>query len=461
MKQKIINIVVTLIIILATTLIAPVLLLLEGYNTLKMWALLAGGAILFVLLLFNIKNFKLDKKDILLLIFLGLAVISTILSSNLKVSIWGQRNRHEGLLMFFSYAMLYFTCKKFYNYENKKELLNILFYTFMAIGIIGIIQRYVTKGTINLFGTVYNVKRWYPIFNKQVNGTFGNSNFFGSFITIVLPISSYLFLTKGSKKAFILSLVMFFNLISCTARSAWVAFIIGSIFFLIFLIKQKNKTYFKRTMVLLVCFIIIGTYLFGGFNTIKTKIENVKKQKIVQTEAAEATNTKPAQKVVPTESQRKIAQIEREVKEATNSKSVIKMGSGRIPIWKMTLKLITKKPIFGCGPDNLNDGLHKYCEEEVVDYFENHKVEVDKAHNEYLQIGATLGIPALIVYLSFLSLILFPKMKIMFEDKTMFIFVVAIICYLVQGFFNISTIGIAPLFWIILGLSDNKKMFIF
>ena len=40
MKQKIVNIVVTLMIILGTLLIAPLLLLLEGYNTIKMWALL-------------------------------------------------------------------------------------------------------------------------------------------------------------------------------------------------------------------------------------------------------------------------------------------------------------------------------------------------------------------------------------------------------------------------------------
>ena len=44
MKQKIMNktiyIVVTLMIILGTHLITPLLLLLEGYNTIKMWAML-------------------------------------------------------------------------------------------------------------------------------------------------------------------------------------------------------------------------------------------------------------------------------------------------------------------------------------------------------------------------------------------------------------------------------------
>ena len=74
-----------------------------------------------------------------------------------------------------------------------------------------------------------------------------------------------------------------------------------------------------------------------------------------------------------------------------------------------------------------------------------------------MQIGATMGIPALIIYLGFLSFIVFPKMRIMFKEKKVFIFTTTIICYLAQAFFNISTIGVAPLFWIILGLSDNKK----
>ena len=34
----------------------------------------------------------------------------------------------------------------------------------------------------------------------------------------------------------------------------------------------------------------------------------------------------------------------------------------------------------------------------------------------------------------------------------------AIICYIVQAFFNISTIGVAPLFWMLLGLSENEEV---
>ena len=80
----------------------------------------------------------------------------------------------------------------------------------------------------------------------------------------------------------------------------------------------------------------------------------------------------------------------------------------------------------------------------------------DKAHNEYLQIAATIGIPALIIYLAFVCQIVF-KDKNIFKNNATFILLVPIISYLVQAFFNISTIGVAPIFWLLLGLIQNQK----
>ena len=124
----------------------------------------------------------------------------------------------------------------------------------------------------------------------------------------------------------------------------------------------------------------------------------------------------------------------------------------------MCIKLIKQKPWFGCGTDNLLEGLHTYCPDEINNFIKDRLADVDKAHNEYIHICATNGIPAVIVYLTFLSLIVFPKMRKMFKDEKVFVLTIAIICYLAQAFFNISTLGVAPLFWAILGLSDNKDV---
>lgn len=133
------------------------------------------------------------------------------------------------------------------------------------------------------------------------------------------------------------------------------------------------------------------------------------------------------------------------------------MGSHRIWIWRITLRLIYEKPILGCGPDNLWEGLVQNCTEETYEFARKTYVAIDKAHNEYLHIAATLGIPVLICYLAFIALILFPKIKLAINNKVNFIICLSIISYLVQAFFNISTIGVAPLFWMLLGLIDNKN----
>ena len=186
---------------------------------------------------------------------------------------------------------------------------------------------------------------------------------------------------------------------------------------------MKNKEYLKRTAILFVCFALIFTYLFTVKSSfVKTKVKT----------------------------------ISNEVKVATTQGVNEKMGSNRIQIWRITIDLIKKYPIFGVGTDNLKSALHNNLTTDYIEFIERTKVGIDKAHNEYLQIAVTLGIPALVVYLVFIVLVLKGKEKQIFNNLNIFIIYSSIICYLVQAFFNISTIGIAPLFWFALGLIDNK-----
>lgn len=417
MKQKTITFLLTIIAVLAPLLIIPSADD-SNYNILKLIVLLSAGLILLMLLLASYKTLSIDKKDIVILIFMTLVLLSTIFSSNIKISILGEENRYEGTLMFAVYIIIYFCAKKYFKYEKISIFINVMFVVSMVIGILGIAQQYISN--LNL----------YPIFDKGICSTFGNSNFFGSYISIVLPISAVAFIFSGSKKGLLLSLVMFFNMVSSGTRSAWVAFMVVGLLGLIYLIKQKNKKYFIRAGILLLLFVIIFIYLLIGFDFIMGKSNKVNYTKM------------------------KLKQIKQEMIQAKETKNFNRLGSTRIFIWKMSLKLMVKKPIFGCGPDNLWYGFLQYCPEEVAWF----GMIIDKAHNEYLHIGATLGIPALITYITFISSILIPKIKLAIKNKIYFCICLSIISYLVQAIFNISTIGIAPLFWMILGLIDNEEL---
>lgn len=247
MKQKLITITLSIIIILAALLIFIDNM---DYNLPKLWVLILGEIALIFLLLASYRDLKIDRKDILLFAFLVLVFISTFLSSDPLKSMIGEKNRYEGLLSFIAYVCIYLAAKKFFYYEKIEEFLNILFYVSMGIGILGIFQNYVS------------IPALVPLFNKGICSTFGNSNFFGSYISLVLPIAIVFFILAGKKKGLILSLVLFFNLLSSGTRSAWVAFAVVAIMGIIYLIKQKDKSYFKRFGILSLGFIMIYLYLF-------------------------------------------------------------------------------------------------------------------------------------------------------------------------------------------------------
>ena len=410
MKSTLITIVITILIIALPLAIIPKG---ELYNLPKIWILAIGGVALLILLLVNYKKLKLDKKDYVILVFAILIFISTMLSSSVKTSIIGEKNRYEGMIAFYTYILIYFCAKKFLKYKNKEILLNILHAIYLIISILGILQYYIKMPTNVL----------YPIFNKGACGTFGNTNFMGSFISMGIPVFIITYIMKNNKISFITSLLVFFCLIACRARSGWVAFIVFSIIMLAYLIKNKNKEYLKRAAILLLCFVMIFGVLYLPSNSkIRNKLDKTKEEVLI----------------------------------AKRSGTNDRLGSGRVQIWKIVIEVIKKYPIFGVGTDNLKNGIYENLTETNIDLIQKAKGIIDKAHNEYLQIAVTLGIPALIVYLIFIGLIILPNIKKIFKQEVIFIILSIIISYLVQAFFNISTIGVAPLFWLTLGVLDNE-----
>lgn len=430
MREKIITFILTIIITAVPIAILPDA---KQYNMAKIYILVACGAILLIFTLLNHKKIKLDKKDYLILIFGGLVLLSTIFSTNIDRSIIGSRNRYEGILAIFTYILIYLCAKKFMKYKNKKTLLVIIHIVYILISILGIFQHYIKMPTND----------YIPIFNKNVAGTFGNTNFMGNFVSMGIPIFVILYIIKGNKISFITSLLVFFNLIACYARSGWVAFIAFSIILLIYLIKNRKMTYFIRAIILAVCFSIIFSSIYLEKNSmVKSKIADVKKDvELIQNEMNSEEEKKENEN---TTGQTSISKIEKNV------------GSGRIQIWKIVLELIQKYPLLGVGTDNLANGICYNATETSIDFMTRTGTIPDKAHNEYLHIAVTIGIPAMIIYLIFISSTILPKLKRMFNEESVFILGSVIISYLVQAFFNISTIGVAPLFWVALGLIDNK-----
>ena len=123
-------------------------------------------------------------------------------------------------------------------------------------------------------------------------------------------------------------------------------------------------------------------------------------------------------------------------------------GTKRVEIWKQTIKEVPKYLIHGIGIDNFSlirvrVGINRY----------------DKAHNEYLQILITQGIFSLISYLLLFSIILIKGILNSIKENKIYL-VLPVLGYLIQAFFNISVIEVAPIFYILLGLLIDRKRLI-
>lgn len=302
MKDKLINIVLIMQIVITAIAIIPDK---NHYNILKIWILLASGALLLILLLTNYKKLKLDKKDYAILGFGFLIFLSTIQANKPLIALLGEDNRYEGMLALYTYILGYMCAKKFLNFK-KKTILRIMQILYIAICTWGIIQNYV----------LYPTSRLIPILNKGVCGTFGNTNFMGNFASMGLPLFIITYILNNDKVSLINTLTTFFCLLACNARSGWVAFIAFGIVLIIYLERNFKKEYIKRILILIFAFTIIFTMLYTQKHSfLKMKINTAKYDIAMMKESGMASG---------------------------------KLGSGRIAIWRIVIDVIREIPNSRC-----------------------------------------------------------------------------------------------------------------
>lgn len=367
------------------------------------------------------KNVTINKTDKVLGIYLLIAIVSTIFSINLRVSILGTPIRYEGIIMLLFYGLTYYSAKNYL--EINKKVMACVIIPIVIISIYSIFQ-------------FYNID---PIpkdsFHASIEynsiGTQGHRNFLSSYLTLFLPGFMVIYILKGKKRVLIASVIVFASLLCTLTRSGWVSFTFYSVIGLGYIIINFNKKYLIRILIIMIGF--TGVFLTLDL-TSGEKISSRSDQLMYDTKAAR-------------EDLLKNGRITDEG-----------LGSARIYIWKVALKTIQKNPIIGSGPDTFRYSIEKYFPEDGQRYIDVYGALIDKAHNEFLQISSTMGIPALIVYLIFLFLCIKNNIKYMWKSKISFIINLTIIAYVIQSFFNISVINVAPLFWMLLGLSQNKSL---
>lgn len=394
------------------------------------------SAILALVLLFGVLQggLKFNNKfiPILTLIMIFIAIMSTVTSIEVSTSVWGTSGRYEGLLMILSYYTIFLSASLITDENKRKNLLKI----FLFVGIIhclyGVCQRFdILEGIV------------IDKYNNSTSGVAGNPNFMGTYTVLLCGLASAFFYFSKTIKAriFYLGCLLLFLLTMVLTDAMSALFgtgIMVIIFFIYLFVTRKNYDNYKERLSsfkLLIIGVIIG--LVGIIALIVLTDNNYLEQ--IQVMFADLKDL------------------------LTGGEITVESGARRFLVWKEAVTLTPKYWLFGSGLDTFGEAYHGVFP--VRDEYFN------KAHNEYIQILITQGLPALLCYFTLYFYTLkntvrkFKEMYIKKMTANDYIYIgmfIAVIGYIFQAIFNISVIDVAPFFWMILGLlvswfmSDTK-----
>ncbi|MBO4245335.1 MAG: O-antigen ligase family protein [Bacilli bacterium] len=343
--------------------------------------------------------------DLFFVFIFAFSLLSAILSINTESAFFGFRGRYEGFFQIMYYFSLFFLA----SFLNKKDRKTIAF-IIMICGLIEVI--YAHCQVFKLFHVFVQYHRGKP----WATGFVSNPNFFGTLcvLSLCIAISFFFDVKKTDLKVIygILIVILMSGLLISNTLSALVGLIAALFYLIYYAIKNKKLKLFIITLILLSIITVVQTKI-GKTNLLKDLIKT-KNQSV----------------------------------EIAKGNVQDKYGSNRIYIWKNAIKIVPDNISYGVGIDNF---YYAFGDRPLTlkGWF------FDKAHNEYLQILVCEGIYALTAYLLFFGSIAYFGLKQSIKNKEV-ILLLPIIAYLVQAFFNISVIEVAPFFYAFLGLCVNR-----
>ena len=377
------------------------------FSPFKFPFLIAYSSVLIVLLLSSsfFTEVKWDFIDTMLLILLLVLWASTLMSDDLELGIVGKAGnigRYEGALSITAYFVVFFAARKHLRITTKKIV--------VFISLLSLVSVY----------ALFQFFKWDPLvtyykFPPIVFSTIGNPNFVGTFALILTVFTMGLYVSFRKWFYLFFSLLFSTTLMVSETRSAWLAFIVVVLIYLVYLWSKK------KAFVPLLLF--LGMSL--GINYILI-LNQPKTPKPVATKAKE---------------------IKKQV-DVTNEYA----GSGRLKIWEISLGVIKDHPLVGCGPEQLKNTLKKEKKEDYIAYKKYKGNTIDRAHNEYLQHAINSGIPYLIIYMALVMFCIVNAFKHVRTNPFLESALLVVVAYLFQAFFNISVIAVAPIFWFFLGI---------
>jgi len=339
---------------------------------------------------------------ILLTLFLLLAFFSALFSDNWAISFYGHPYRKEGFITYLAYAGLFSAA---YQLKSTRRIYCLLI-------------PFLLSGTLLSIFSLLDIEYINNLFTlTKASSIFHNANHYAYFLNIsILASILAIYLYKGKSRIitivpYIILGLLTYTLIDNGSFGSYIGAVFGVTMLSIFVFTYHPKER-KRLSVIVLIFLLSSLASSMDGNFIASELSKI---------AGGTSDIIEGNEQAPS------------------------AGSGRWSLWTQALDFTLEKPIFGYGVDNLGDA-----------YLEAGNTS-DRPHNEYLQIAASIGIPALIVYLSTLTIHFLDLLK----NRTHFSLIIyslyaIVFAYLVSAFFGNSMYYTTPYYIVFLALSIQQ-----
>ena len=426
--------------------------------------------------------------DYSVLTFYLIAVLSTLTSDYVYESFWGNEGRYTGLFLITWYVISYFCVSRLWQF--KKIHIDIILAAGMLVCLFGITDYF--KLDILKFKAPMVIEQ-----RAIFTSTIGNINTYTAYVGIVMAISTVLFaLTKEIRRSvfyYFCMIISFFAIIMGVSDNAYLS--LAALFFLLPLFLFNSKIGIRKYLIIIATFFTVvqsidwinsflGDKVLGidsAFNMVISlkglhflviglwiiiftwKGADLRASK---QDKAYGNTFKYIWLIVLGFILTGIIYICYDINVLGNFTKYGSLsayfafnddwGTHRGYIWRNAIESFSGLPflkkIIGFGPETFGILLLQKTANNPYNQF------FDSAHNEYLHLLITVGIAGLVSYMVFVISNILNSLKLNKNNPYIIAVLLGIICYSVQAVVNINLPITTPVFWLLIGMSAEKKL---